>query len=204
MHDTNTDDATKNDPEATRKRIAELMQEAMVRGQELTKLKLSLPPEDVIDHVLTNADGAVRLSELFGDRQDLIVVHNMGRSCPYCTLWADGFIGLHPHLLDRSAYVVVSPDAPDVQAEFAVSRSWPFTMVSSIGSDFTSAMGFQSEQGGEASYMPGYSTFRKRDDGSLVRIAFDYFGPGDAYCGVWPMLAHLDGGAGDWNPKLQY
>ena len=45
------------------------------------------------------------LSSLFGDRGGLIVVHNMGRDCSYCTMWADGFTGLLPHLESRAAFV---------------------------------------------------------------------------------------------------
>jgi predicted dithiol-disulfide oxidoreductase (DUF899 family) len=63
--------------------------------------------------------GSVQLSDLFGEHEDLIVIHNMGVSCPYCTLWADGFNGLIRHLEDRAAFVMVSPDPPDIQKEFA-------------------------------------------------------------------------------------
>jgi len=33
--------------------------------------------------------------------EDLMVVHNMGRSCPACTLQADGYTGIHPHVASR-------------------------------------------------------------------------------------------------------
>jgi predicted dithiol-disulfide oxidoreductase (DUF899 family) len=33
--------------------------------------------------------GTVRLSELFAGKADLILIHNMGTTCPNCTLWAD-------------------------------------------------------------------------------------------------------------------
>src|SRR5213595_1729644 len=37
-----------------------------------------------------------RLSELFGKHEDLILIHNMGAGCMYCTMWADGLNGLFP------------------------------------------------------------------------------------------------------------
>jgi len=46
---------------------------------------------------------SVALSSLFGDHRDIIVVHNMGQSCRYCTMWADRFNGLYPYLANRSA-----------------------------------------------------------------------------------------------------
>ena len=65
-----------------------------------------------------------------------------GRGCVYCTMWADGFNGVVPHLEDRAAFVVVSPDEPHVQAEFAASRGWRFRMVAAR-SDFTGDMGYE-------------------------------------------------------------
>lgn len=70
----------------------------------------------------------VRLSDLFGRHEDLMVVHNMGSSCPGCTLWADGYNGVHHHVVTRAAFVVSSPDPPDVQEAFAASRGWRFLM----------------------------------------------------------------------------
>lgn len=72
----------------------------------------------------------IRLSELFGNKKDLILIHNMGNSCPYCTMWADGFNGLLQHLQDRAAFVVSSPDDPMTQKDFASSRGWKFKMIS--------------------------------------------------------------------------
>jgi predicted dithiol-disulfide oxidoreductase (DUF899 family) len=158
-------------------------------------------PRPLPDYALLDHNGPVRLSELFGDRDDLIVIHNMGRGCPYCTMWADGLNGLLPHLEDRAAVVLSSPDAPDVQRAFAAGRGWRFRMISTAGSTFTADMGYQ-EPGGD--YWPGVSTFRKQSDGSVVRVARDYFGPGDAYCGAWPLFDLLDGGAQGWEPKFAY
>src|SRR5262249_37920202 len=77
-------------------------------------------PEPVEDYAFTRADGeSVRLSGLFGGKDTLIVIHNMGRSCPYCTLWADGFNGVYAHLSNRAAFVLSSPDKPDEQRQFA-------------------------------------------------------------------------------------
>ena len=64
----------------------------------------------------------VSLLELFRDKDDLLVIHNMGRSCVYCTMWADGLVSSLPHIEDRTAVVVVSPDPADMQREFAESR----------------------------------------------------------------------------------
>ena len=153
------------------------------------------------DYVFQTEDGERRLSELFGEKDDLIVVHNMGKSCSYCTLWADGFIGLLPHIQDRTAFVISSPDSPQVQAEFAASRQWPFEMLSTEESSFTKDMGYADDAG---NVMPGYSAFHRQADGSIQRVNKDYFGPGDSYCGIWPFFENLAEGPNDWQPKFSY
>ncbi len=191
----------------TAQRIKDLGKATYEKQKELAALmeeRRSLPPEEVEDFALKTTDGEVTLSQFFGDKRDLIVVHNMGSSCPYCTLWADGLIGLVPHLENRAGFVVVSSDSPETQRTFAEGRGWPFRMASNEGSGFTAAMGFESEEDGKTSFMPGYSTFHKRDDGSVVRVAHDYFGPGDFYCGLWHMFGILKDGANGWQPKFSY
>ena len=89
-----------------RARIAELR-------NELREVQSKIEPAEVQDYRLTTADGKpVQLSELFGDREHLFVVHNMGRSCSYCTMWADGFNRVIDHLENRAAFVVSTPDSP--------------------------------------------------------------------------------------------
>jgi predicted dithiol-disulfide oxidoreductase (DUF899 family) len=186
-------------------RIHELESEIMERAQELHRLRRESPDEPVQDYALVDRDGSeVRLSSLFGDREDLLLVHNMGRSCPYCTLWADSLDGVLPHLEDRAAFVVVSPDTPREQAEFAASRGWRFRMVSDRDRAFTRAMGFWTGHEGREGPMPGFSTFRRNADGSVVRVASGFFGPGDLYLGLWHLIANLHGGAGTWGPKFTY
>ena len=90
-----------------------------------------------------------------------------------------------PHLEDRAAFAIVSPDSPETQRAFAEGRGWPFRMASNGDSGFTAAMGFSSEKDGKTSHRPGYSTFAKQDDGSITRVGHDFFGPGDAYCSLW-------------------
>ena len=158
--------------------------------------------EPVRDYELRGLDGrAVRLSELFAGREDLLVVHNMGRRCAYCTLWADGFVSLLPHLENRCAFVLSSADEPEVAREFATSRGWGFPVVSAAGSGFARAMGFASEQGDP---WPGVSAFHRRADGSIVRTGRASFGPGDPFCAAWHFFDLLAGGAKGWSPKFHY
>lgn len=169
--------------------------------EELVALRRECPPEAFDDYAFGAWDKSiVRLSELFGDRSELLLIHNMGKSCRFCTLWADGFNGVADHLADRAAFVVVSPDDPKVQQEFAESRDWKFEMVSTGGTTFAKDTGFEKE----GMPQPGVSTFRKHDDGRIERVAHARFGPGDLYCSTWHLLDLLPEGEADWEPQYTY
>ncbi|MEM7025569.1 MAG: DUF899 family protein [Pseudomonadota bacterium] len=165
---------------------------------KMRDLQRSIEPQEVEDYVLN--DGAeVRLSSLFGDKDHLFVIHNMGAACSYCTLWADGFNGVLPHLEDRAAFVLCSPDSPKEQREFADSRGWRFRMLSYQGSSFAEDMGYYGEHG----WMPGVSVFTRKN-GKIVRVSDSHFGPGDDYCGIWHLFDLIPEGADGWQPQYSY
>ena len=141
----------------------------------------------------------MRLSELFGDKDTLFVIHNMGSGCPYCTLWADGFNGVFDHLRNRAAFVVSSPDAPDKQRKFASGRGWRFPIVSHQGTTFAADMGYMAE-GRPA---PGVSVFKRKGD-KIVRVADTSFGPGDDFAGIWHLFDLLPEGVDGWSPRFSY
>ena len=156
-------------------------------------------PEAIEDFEVGTSEGPRRLSDLFGAHRDLLLVHNMGTTCAYCTLWADGFVGLLPHLTRRSAVALLTPDPPDVQRAFAAARGWPFVMASDPTRAVARALGFATDAG---SSLPGVSGLRRAVDGSLVRTGRAEFGPGDDYCAVYPLLDLLEGGAEGWAPRI--
>jgi predicted dithiol-disulfide oxidoreductase (DUF899 family) len=179
-------------------RIHEIQLEIMKLKQSLAKEIAERTPEQVEDWELKNTDGsAVKLSDLFGDKRELLVIHNMGRGCNYCSLWGDAMIGIADHLKQRCGFVLCSNDPSEVINEFRQLRGWKYPCVSGNGSGFAKAMGYMSDEG---SPEPGVSAFHKEDDGSIVRTGHASFGPGDDFCGVWPMLDLLRGGIAGWEP----
>lgn len=182
--------------------IEALEQQIQELKKKLTEARRQVPPQAVRNFELKTADGSkVRLSDLFGDKPDLIVVHNMGRGCPYCTLWADGLNGVEKHLNDRAAFVLASPDEPAVMKKFAASRGWSFPMASFAGTTFAKDLDFEYEPGKPG---PGVSTFRKRQDGGIERVGKANFGPGDDFCAVWHLFDLLADGPKGWEPKYEY
>lgn len=155
---------------------------------------------DVADYAFGTLKGPVMLSSLFGKKRDLFVIHNMGRGCNSCTMWADGFNGLYPHIADRAAFVVSNAETPEQQAEFAASRGWKFPMVSTKSTTFAADMGFTNAAGKTT---PGVSAFQNLD-GKIVRVSASGFNDTDEFCPVWRLFDLLPEGADDWRPKQTY
>ncbi|QHE52710.1 DUF899 family protein [Pontibacillus sp. HMF3514] len=165
--------------------------ELLEKKKELAALRKSLPERSVENYEFVRTTGEeVTLLELFGNKDELIVIHNMGKGCSYCTLWADGFNGVDHHLKQKAEFVVSSPDSPVVQEDFAASRKWQFPMVSVSESTFAEDMGFKKD----GHYHPGVSTFRKDEKGQIYLHAQAPLGPGDDYCVTWHLFDLLPSG----------
>jgi peroxiredoxin len=105
----------------------------IARLQALRKANTKKP---VPNYRFKTLDGEVTLLELFGERDKLMLIHNMGQGCRYCTLWADGFNGFVPHLESAMSLVLVSKDNPELQRTFANARGWRFRLASHGGGDY--------------------------------------------------------------------
>jgi predicted dithiol-disulfide oxidoreductase (DUF899 family) len=149
----------------------------------------SVRGKPVTDYELTAWDGSLtRLSSLFGDKDQLILIHNMGMGCYYCTMWADGFTGLLPYLERVAAFVVVSPDDIETQKAGAVRRGWKFRMLSAKGTSLFADMGFELD---DKSPWPGVSTLYKDEAGQVRRHSLASFGPGDKFCPAFSVVELL-------------
>lgn len=179
--------------------LAEYRRQIADLRAKMRKVQSAIAPEKVKDYEFKTPNGPVRLSDLFEDKDTLIVIHNMGAGCPYCTLWADGFNGSYEHLRNRAAFVVSSPDPSERQRRFAESRGWKFPMVSVQGTHFPQDMGYwQDDQP-----MPGVSVF-KRDGSRILRVSDAPFSPGDDFCFVWHFFDLIPEGPAGWQPRHHY
>jgi predicted dithiol-disulfide oxidoreductase (DUF899 family) len=170
--------------------IEQKEKELRALNTELLELKRKAYAMPVRDYTLTASDGStVKLSEAFGDKDQLVLIHNMGFRCSYCTMWADGFNSLYPYVQRRAAFVLLSNDPPEKQTSGAAARGWTFPMLSAQGTSLFNDLGFQD---GDGSDWPGVSTLVKDPDGSLRRASADIFGPGDNYNAAWHLMDLLE------------
>ena len=165
----------------------------------LGELRKASPRAKVRNYSFATLDGVTTLTDLFGDHDKLLVIHNMGQGCRYCTLWADGFNGLLPHLESVISVVLVSKDAPEIQRRFANARAWRFRLASHSGGDYIRE---QSVVEGNDN-MPGAVLYERETD-DIYRKNVCIFGPGDLYCSMWNLLGLAGMGVSDWTPQFAY
>ncbi|MDA7501692.1 DUF899 family protein [Chitinophagales bacterium] len=171
------------------------------KKQELAHLRKKLEPSLLPDYRFKDKAGKEHsLAELFGDKDEMLVVYNMGESCAYCTLWADNYNGIAKPLKDRAAFIVVSPDAPEKMKAFAESRDWNFDIYSHKESPFAKDMKMITEKG---MFWPGVSSLSKTAEGIFVHHTTS-FGPGDNFCNMWDFIDMLPAGVNGWKPKYKY
>ena len=165
----------------------------------LNELRKSHRGEEVQNYTFKTLDGDVTLLDLFGEHDRLLVIHNMGQGCRYCTLWADGFNGFLPHLESAMAVVLVSKDSVEVQRAFANSRNWRFRLASHGGGAY-----IQEQTVSEGDNNTPGAVVYERDGDRITRKNAAVFGPGDLYCPIWNLLGMAGIGVTDWTPQYRY
>jgi predicted dithiol-disulfide oxidoreductase (DUF899 family) len=171
----------------------------------------------------TGAPRAVKLSELFGDKDTLylysfmIVPEEQGLPfvgpCPSCTSIIDGIDGAVPHISRRMSFAVVAGGAPiDRFRAHADSRGWRnVRLLSAQGSEYGRDYGAEDANGFQ---WPLANVF-VRSDGAIHHFWNSelWFVPHDDGQGprhvdfMWPLWAVLDRspeGRGDFDTRLSY
>ncbi len=179
--------------------IRELEMQLYEQTLALNELRKQASLKEVANYDFETQAGGTSLLELFGDQDRLLVIHNMGQACRYCTLWGDGFNGLVDHLESAMSVVLVSKDDPATQRQFANSRGWRFRLASHGGGRYITE---QSAQEG-TSNMPGAVVYERKND-KIFRRGASVFGPGDLYSPMWNLLGLAGMTEADWMPQFRY
>ena len=122
----------------------------LAREKELTRLRdqiaaerRDLPRVKVEkDYIFNGSQGQQSLSDLFGDKSQLMIYQFMfgpdwEEGCTSCSFWADNFDGIDIHLAHRDiSFLAVSRAEYDKLAAYKKRMGWRFKWVSSLGSDF--------------------------------------------------------------------
>lgn len=187
--------------QSPQQQIEKIEDEIREKKKQLTQLRKKIKPKEVADTAFFDMNGKeVLLSSLFGDKNELLLIFNMGKSCRWCTLWADGFNGLTHHLASRAAFALLSPDKPEAAKEFSESRNWKFRVLSDFKSTLRKDLGLRDEK----SITPAAATFSKDENGKIWFRSSAVFGPGDNYCIQYDLMDLLPENSEKWEPQYSY
>lgn len=156
-----------------------------------------------------------RLSELFQNgKNSLLVDHLMyapedDEACPMCTMWADGYDAIAPHVNHRTNFVLVARAPIAKLRDWGRSRGWKnIRLLSSYENTFNSDYGVEADDGAQ---IPGLSVFTRDPDGTIYHFYTITAEPApghwrgiDPYTPVWNLFDLLPEGRGDWMPKYGY
>ena len=182
-----------NDIRAIEQQIRQLM-------EKLARLQKTHHGGEVNNYNFSTLNGKTTLLDLFGEKGKLLLIHNMGQGCRYCTLWADGFNGFVQHIESTMSVVLVSKDSPKIQRQFANGRGWRFRLASHGGGEYIQE---QSVMEG-SNNMPGAVVYEREDGNKIYRKNDCVFGPGDIYCSIWSLLGLAGLNETNWTPQFTY
>lgn len=164
---------------------------------ELSEERRALPWVPVKENYVFETEGGdATLSELFGDKSQLIVYHFMfgpewQEGCKSCSFWADSFNGLEPHLNGRDiAFATVSRAPLGKLLPFKQRMGWDFNWVSSypntFNADFDVSFGSEHKSENPVTYnfkennhypmdeAHGTSVFAKDEEGNIYHTYSTY------------------------------
>jgi len=175
------------------------------------------PPQD---YVFEEGDPprAVRLSELFGDRDTLVAYSfmygpKMAEACPMCTAMLDSLDGSAPHIAQRTNLVVIAKSPIARILAHARARGWRhLRLLSSAGNTYNAD--YRGEDAGGAQ-LPMLNVFVRRRGAIRHFYATELFfarpekGENPRHVDmIWPLWNLLDftpeGRGRDWYPDLSY
>lgn len=207
-------------PEYRRARNALLAEEIELRRhiEDVAKLRRALPPGGVVpeDYIFEGSRGPVHLSQLFGDKDTLVLYSMMfgserERACPMCTAMLTSWDGTARNLRERVALAVTARSPIGRLLDFEKERGWQNLQIySDTSGDYTRAYVSADDDD-----VPGLSIFTRRD--STIRhfwsgeMSGEMSDPGQDPRGATdldPLWTILDltpaGRCATWYPQLEY
>lgn len=207
-------------PEYRKARNALLAEEIELRRhlERVAEMRRAMPLGGEIsgDYAFEGENGPVRFSDLFGDKQSLVVYSMMygpqrQRPCPMCTAMLTSWDGMARNLRERVALAVTARSPISRILDFKKERGWRNLPLYSDGvGDYTRI--YVSAEDGD---VPGLSVFTRRDgkiyhfwsgetSGEMADPGQDPRGAPDPDP-LWSVFDLTpDGRGGNWYPKLEY
>jgi predicted dithiol-disulfide oxidoreductase (DUF899 family) len=107
----------------------------------------------------------VQLTDLFTDGHDTLIVDHLmfaaedDEPCVMCSMWADGYNAVTPHIMQQASFVLVAKAEISKLRKFARQRGWDrIRLLSSHDTTFNCDLGMEEDDG---SQNPGLSVFTR-------------------------------------------
>jgi len=186
--------------------------------ERVAALRRALPTGGEVpeDYTFEGKNGAVHISQLFGDKDTLVIYSMMfgpgrERACPMCTAMLTSWNGTARNLRERVALAVTARSPIERLLDFKKERGWEnLQLYSDAKGDYTRA--YVSADDGD---VPGLTVFT-RSHGTIRHfwsgeMSGEMADPGQDPRGapdldpLWTILDLTPGGRGTtWYPKLEY
>lgn len=198
--------------EAARRRLCSEEMELRDHNERVAATRRAMPPGPfVADYEFFDGSDRVKLSGLFEEGKPFLVMYHVmywpddKEFCPMCSMWADSWNGVAPHV-QRSANIVIASLAPrDVLSSWAEKRGWNrIRVLADADESFAQDAGAQHGKGKPVSTV---LVFEKTPEGVRHRYTahaeFDdeSWRGVDQLCATWPILDLLPSGRGNWEPS---
>jgi predicted dithiol-disulfide oxidoreductase (DUF899 family) len=202
---------------------AEIALRRQIEAVAEERRKLPLGGEIPQDYLFDESDGTavkqVRLSQLFADGKDTLMIYSymyspqMAQPCVSCTSILDGLNGEAPHIVQRVNLAVVAKSPIARIREVAQSRGWRnLRLLSSGQCTYHRDYHGENEKGGQ---MPAVNVFVRRDGHihHFYSTELLYAPPDPGQDGrhadlIWPLWNVFDltpeGRGEKWYPRLSY
>src|SRR5256886_4167837 len=153
----------------------------------------------------------VHLVDLFTEGHDTLIVDHLMFSaeddepCVMCSMWADGYSAVTPHIMQRASFVLVAKADINKLRSWARHRGWNrIRLLSSHDNTFNRDFGMEEADG---SQNPGLSVFTRTPEGAIYHhytIGAEFVEHNnrgiDTYSPVRNLFDLLPQGRGDWYP----
>jgi len=200
-----------------------LKAEIALRAQveDVAAMRRALPLGGAVpeDYVFDEGRRRVRLSELFADGKDTLVIYNymygpaMAAPCPMCTSILDSLDGAAPHVTQRVNLAVVAKSPIERIQEFARGRGWRnLRLLSSAGNTFNRDYHGEATDGSQWPMMNVFvrrgGRIRHAHGSELLFLAAPRGQDARHADMIWPLWNVFDltpdGRGTNWYPKLRY
>jgi len=206
---------------AARNELLDAEKDLRRNTERVAALRRTLPLGGEVpqDYVFDREEGQVRLSDLFADGKDSLVVYSymfgpqMKQPCVMCTSMLDALEGEAPHVVQRVNLAVVAKSPLARILGFTKPRGWRYLqLLSSAGNTYNSDYHAEGENGDQ---WPALNVFVRRDGkihhSYATELLYAESEPGQNSRHVdmiWPLWNVFDltpeGRGTDWYPRLSY